>query len=146
LHYEGSFEVAASPEKAYAFLVDPRQLLSVIPDVESSDVVDDSNFSARAKVGMSFIKGSVALKFTFVEKKPNSYAKLSAKGSGAGSSMDILMTFNVNETQSGGSQVLWSTDAKVGGLMASVGSRLIDSAAEKYITRVIDSLKQKLGS
>jgi carbon monoxide dehydrogenase subunit G len=29
-------------------------------------------------------------------------------------------------------------------MMATVGSRLIESAAQKYVNRIIDSLKQKL--
>ena len=31
----------------------------------------------------------------------------------------------------------WATDAKIAGLMARVGSRLINSATEKYVKQII---------
>jgi carbon monoxide dehydrogenase subunit G len=45
-----------------------------------------------------------------------------------------------------GTVVKWGADAKIGGLMASVGSRLIDAAAQKYVAEIIGSLKEKLSS
>ena len=38
----------------------------------------------------------------------------------------------------------WAADAKISGMMASVGSRLIDSAADKYVKQIIGSLEKKL--
>jgi len=134
------------PEKVYAFLVDPNRVITIIPDVQSSQVADENNFSVKAKVGLSFIRGVVSLKFSFKEKRPNSQAILAARGQGAGSSMDVELSFAIDRNAAGGSRVGWTTDAKLGGLLVSVGSRMVDSAAEKYITQVVDSLKLKLAT
>jgi carbon monoxide dehydrogenase subunit G len=53
----------------------------------------------------------------------------------------------MEDSQKGsGTVVKWGADAKIGGLMASVGSRLIDAAAQKYVAEIIGSLKEKLSS
>jgi carbon monoxide dehydrogenase subunit G len=144
LHYEGSFEVPASKEKVFEFLSDPKKVGTIIPDLESIEVIDENNFNVKAKVGISFIKGSMSLKFSVVEKRPPTYAKLKGKGTGLGSSVDLETSFTLEDRQGGGTLVRWAADANIGGLIAGIGSRLLDSAAEKYIGQVIAGLQEKL--
>jgi Uncharacterized conserved protein len=40
--------------------------------------------------------------------------------------------------------IKWSADVQLGGLIASVGSRLIDSTAKKYIEKLVEGIKGKL--
>lgn len=146
LHYEGSFEVPAPKERVYGFLTDPRQVSGIIPDLEGLEPVDENNFRVKAKVGISFIKGSMSFMFTFLERRPPSYAKLKGRGTGLGSSVDLEMAFTLEDRQGGGTLIRWSADANVGGLIAGVGSRLLDSAAERYIKQVTNGLQEKLRS
>lgn len=61
-----------------------------------------------------------------------------------GSVVDLGSNFTLENTQNGRTLVRWTVDAKIAGLLARVGSRLIDSATEKYVTMMTDALKQKL--
>lgn len=144
MHYDGTFEVPAAQDMVYAFITDPARITAIFPDVQDVKVTDENNFSLKAKVGLSFIRGMMDVKGTMSEKRPSSYAKLKARGNGLSSSVDLESTFNLEGGQNGGTVVKWAADAKVAGLMASVGSRLMDSAAEKYVTQIITSLKTKL--
>jgi len=56
VHYQGSFEVSAPREKVYAFVTDPKKVTTIFPDASDVKVVDENNFSAKVKVGMSFIR------------------------------------------------------------------------------------------
>lgn len=147
MHYEGSFEVPVSKQKVYEFVVDPRKVTSIFPDVQDVKVIDENNFSLKAKVGISFIRGMMDVKMTIVERNPPGQAKMRAKGNGISSSVELENTFTMEDAPGGsGSVVKWAADAKISGLMASVGSRLIDAAAQKYVAEIIGSLKQKLSS
>ena len=78
MHYEGSFEVSSSKEKVFSFLTDPKKVTTIFPDVENVKVIDENNFTLKAKVGISFIRGTLDVKLTLAEKKEPTYAKLKA--------------------------------------------------------------------
>jgi len=144
LHYEGSFDVRASREKVYDFVTDPHKVTSLFPDVQSVKVIDPNNFALKAKVGMSFIKGIMDVKLSLVDGKRPSFSKIKARGTGLNSSVDLESSFTLEEIPAGGTHVKWAAEAKISGMMASVGSRLIDSAADRYVKEIIGSLERKL--
>jgi carbon monoxide dehydrogenase subunit G len=144
LHYEGDFEVPASKEKVFDFLTDPKRVGTLIPDVESIEVIDENNFNVKAKVGISFIKGTISFRLKVVEKEPPTYAKLVGKGTGLSSYVDVETSFSLEDKQGRGTVVKWAVDANIGGLIAGVGSRLLGSTAEKVIKQVIAGLQEKL--
>jgi uncharacterized protein len=144
MHYEGSFDVEAPKEKVYDFVTDPKKVTTIFPDVQSVKVIDEDNFQIKAKVGMSFIKGVMDVKLTLVEKKRPTFTKLKARGTGMNSSVDLESSFALEDGPKGGTHVKWAADAKISGMMASVGSRLIDSQADKYVKQIIGSLEKKL--
>jgi uncharacterized protein len=143
VHFEGEIEVPVPREKLYAFIIDPKGVVSILPDVEESRVIDEDHFFVKSKVGMSYLKGTVGLNFEITEKKAGEFAKVVGRGQGIQSSMDLSLAITVEETPTG-SRGRWVADAKVGGLMASVGGRIINGVAEKYIRQVTETLKQKV--
>ncbi len=144
MHYEGSFDVKAARDKVYDFVTDPEKVTSIFPDVQSLKIVDANNFSLKAKVGISFIKGTMDVKLSLVDNRRPTYSKLKARGTGLNSSVDLESSFTLEDAPAGGTHVKWAADAKISGMMASVGSRLIDSAANKYVKEIIGSLEKKL--
>jgi uncharacterized protein len=144
MHYDGSFDVTAPKEKVYEFITDPKKITTIFPDIENVKVIDGDNFTLKAKVGMSFIKGTMDVKGTMTEKNKPTVAKLRARGTGLNSSVDLDSTFTMSDGPNGGTHVTWSADAKISGMMASVGSRLIDSAANKYVKQIIGALQKNL--
>jgi hypothetical protein len=93
---------------------------------------------------MSFIKGNLDVKLKLVENKRPTFSKLKARGTGMNSSVDLESSFTLEDAPAGGTHVKWAADAKISGMMASVGSRLIDAAADKYVKQIIGSLEKKL--
>jgi len=147
MHYDGSFDVPVPKQKVYDFVVDPAKITSIFPDVQDVKVVDENNFTLKAKVGISFIRGMMDVKLNMVEKTPPGFVRMKAKGNGLSSSVELENTFAIQDAPGGsGTVVKWAADAKISGLMASVGSRLIDAAAQKYVSEIIGSLKEKLSS
>jgi carbon monoxide dehydrogenase subunit G len=147
VHYDGSFEVPVQKQKVYEFVTDPKKITSIFPDVQDVKVIDENNFSLKAKVGISFIRGMMDVRMTILERRPPAFAKMKAKGNGLSSSVELENTFTMEDVPGGsGTLVKWAADAKIAGLMASVGSRLIDAAAQKYVAEIIGSLKEKLSS
>jgi len=144
MHYEGSFEVSSSKEMVYAFATEPAKITTILPDVQDVKIIDAENFTLKAKLGISFVKGPMDVKCTITDKTPSIFLKLKATANGLSSVVEVESSFTMQDTQSGGTLVKWAADAKIAGLIARVGSRLLDSATEKYVTEMIDSFKQKV--
>ena len=144
MHYDGSFEVSSSRDVVYAFVIDPAKIATILPDVQDVRIIDVDNFSLKAKLGISLVKGLMDVKCTISEKTPSTFLKLKATAIGLSSVVELESGFTLEDAQGGGTVVRWVADAKIAGLLARVGSRLIDSATEKYVAQMIDALKRKL--
>lgn len=144
MHYEGSLEVKRNIKEVYDFLIDPKQITTVVPDLESLEIIDENNFNIKAKVGISFIKGTMNVKFQVVEKVEPKHAKIVGNGTGLQSSVNMTLTFDLNEKDQNTTMIKWSADVQLGGLVASVGGRLLDSTAKKYIEKIVEGIKSKL--
>jgi carbon monoxide dehydrogenase subunit G len=144
MHYDGSFVVAANRTKAFEFATDPSRVGTVFPEVSDIVVQDAEHFALRAKVGIASVKGAMDVKCTIVEKVPLTSVKLKLLASGLSSGVEMESMFSFEDTSGGGTLVHWTADAVVAGLIASLGSRLTDSVAKKYIHGIIESLKREL--
>ncbi len=146
MHFEGVFNVRAPKEKVYALLLDPHQISQCMPDLQKLDVKSSDDFTVTVRAGVSFIKGDFTLHFAVVEKIPPTRAKLTAHGTGIGSTVDMDTVMDISDIEAGGSSMRWTADAKVGGRVASLGQRLLDGQAEKIIRQLFDCLQHKLES
>jgi carbon monoxide dehydrogenase subunit G len=83
--------------------------------------------------------------FHTTEKNPMSFAKLVGNGKGVGSTVEINTSFSLTDSGTG-TKIAWSADVTFGGIMAGLGSKLLDSTSGKMVTQVIENLKNKLNA
>ena len=143
MHFQGEIDVPAPKERLYEFMIDPAKVVSIMPDVEESKIIDGDHFFVKSKLGMSYLRGTVGLNFEITEKRKDEFARVVGRGQGLQSSIDLSLELAVESTTAG-SKGRWTADAKVGGLLASVGGRILDGVAEKYVRQITESLKQKV--
>ena len=124
--------------------MDPNQISKCMPDLQKLDVKSPDDFTATIKAGVSFIKGDFTLHFLAVEKTAPTHAKLTAHGTGIGSTVDMETYMDFSDAADGGTLMKWSADARIGGRIASVGQRLLNGQAEKIIKQLFDCLKTTL--
>lgn len=137
--------IKATPEKVFSSLSDPKFMISTIPDLQSSKIVDNDHFEAKIKVGLSVVRGTVDMKFELKDKTGGNHAKLVGDGSGAGSKMRIESVFDLSPDGEG-TKMAWSADADLSGLMAGIGSQILKGQSEKQVTQIFSNIKSKLES
>ena len=71
MHFEGTVQIDAERDKVWAFLIDPNQVGSCGPGVESIEVIDDTHFKATAKVGIGFISARFVVNMEMAELTPH---------------------------------------------------------------------------
>ncbi|HEU5205338.1 MAG TPA: carbon monoxide dehydrogenase subunit G [Candidatus Limnocylindrales bacterium] len=144
MHFEGTVQINAPRDKVWAFLIDPNQVGSCGPGVESIEVVDDSHFKATAKVGVGFISARFVVNMEFVDLEAPDTANIKAHGQAPGSAVDATAAMNLSDGEGGGTQMDWQADVNISGTLASVGARLIEGTANKMIGQTFDCIRTKL--
>lgn len=143
MHLEGSFESSAPRNIVWEFLLNPRDIGPCFPDLESLETVSPDAFRVKAKVGISVVRGMMDFEFRIVDKVPQSSARLIGSGRGVGSTVDVQTRFNIDEIGTG-TKVGWVVDVTVGGIMAGLGAKLLNSTSEKMVMQVLENLKNRL--
>ncbi len=144
MQFKGTVDIAAPRDRVWAFLMDPNQVGSCGPGVESIDVIDDDHFKAKAKVGVGFISAKFVVEMTVAEKNEPDLAVLKAHGQAPGSAVDATANMALSGPAEGPTTMDWSADVLIAGTLASVGARMIEGTANKMIGQTFDCIKSKL--
>lgn len=141
MEFSGNITVEKPVDDVYSFLNDPVKLATIAPDREGE--VEDADGEARfiVKAGVSFIKGKFNVKLGIGESNGTDHVEVKGTGSGKGSSMDLIIKCDLNPSDNL-SEINWVADINIRGTLATVGNRLIQGAAKKYIDRTIDALRE----
>ncbi|MPY75620.1 MAG: carbon monoxide dehydrogenase [Alphaproteobacteria bacterium] len=127
----GEYRIPAPREAVWKALNDPDVLKQCIPGCEELEKKSDTEFAAKvtAKVGPVKAKFGGNVKMSDLDP-PNGYT-ISGEGSG-GAAGFAKGGAKVALKDDGGATVLsYTVNATVGGKLAQIGSRLIDSTAKK---------------
>jgi carbon monoxide dehydrogenase subunit G len=144
-HMDGKESIIAQPEKVYESLCNPEFMASCIPDVQSFSIIDGDHFTAKFRVGIGIVRGTVEMRFSIEDKSPKHHAKLVGDGSGAGSKMHIESVFDLS-TGTNNTEMSWAADADLSGLIAGIGGPVLKGQSEKQVTQIFQNVKSKLES
>jgi len=126
----GSYQINLEKQKVWEALNNPEILKKSIPGCEEFNKESETEFSAAAtnKIGPfnASFTGTIELKDI---NAPNSY-KISGSGNSsvgfASGEAEVKL-----EDNNGGTKLIYTVEANVGGKIAQIGSRLIDMTAKK---------------
>ena len=135
----GSHTLPLAPERAYAVLQDPVILAACMPGCEKLEAVAEDTYAMRMKMVMAAISGQFDGKVHISEKNPPVSFRLTVEGTGKIGFVKGggLLTITAAES---GSNVAYEGDVQVGGTIAAVGQRLIDTTSKMMIKRFFDKL------
>ncbi len=144
MKFEGSVEINAPRDRVWAFVIDPDQVGSCGPGVQSIEKLDDGRFKAHAKVGIGFISAKFTVTAEFTERHEPDDATILARGNAPGSAVDATARMALRDGPSGGTIMDWTADVNISGTIASVGARMIEGTANKMIGQTFDCMRAKL--
>ena len=141
----GEFRVPTDRETVWRALNDPEVLKECLPGCQEIEKTSDTEMSATLAIKVGPVKATFKGGVTFSDIDPPNGYTLSGQGQG-GTAGFASGEAKVRLVEENGATVLqYECDAKVGGKLAQIGSRLIDSTAKKLAKQFFDSLAEKLG-
>jgi hypothetical protein len=127
----GEFRIPAPRQRVWEGLNDPEILKSAIPGCQTLEKVSDTEFSGKVVAAVGPVKATFAGKVIISDLDPPQSYTISGEGSG-GVAGFAKGSAKVNLAEDGAATVLsYAVQAHVGGKLAQIGSRLIDSVARK---------------
>jgi carbon monoxide dehydrogenase subunit G len=142
LHLHGSVEIRANPARVFELLTDPRFLAGTLPDANDIVVVDESIVEARIKVKLSLVSSTLKVKLRISDRRAPAHAMLHAEGAGGGSSLKIDSSFDLEGDRL--TSMKWAADAEITGLMAGLGSTLLQGFAEKKVREIFEGITKAI--
>ena len=129
----GEYRIPADKQRVWQALNDPAVLQAAIPNCESIEKLSDTEMRATVNAKVGPLKAKFDGKVTLSNLDPPHSYTLSGEGQGAGGvgfakgSVDVKLA----EGEDGATVLSYAVSAQVGGKLAQIGSRLIDSVAQQ---------------
>ena len=136
MNLTATYILAAPREKVFRVITDPAILQRVIDGCEKMVQTAENSYDAHLRIGVAGLKGSYVGKVQIKDiQAPESYTLLIEGKGGPGfvkGAAKILLTDKGDATE-----LLCDADAQVGGMIAALGSRLIEPAAKKMMNEFV---------
>ena len=131
MEIKGAYKIAASREQVWAALNDPEILKKCLPGCEKLERAGANAFTATIKVKVGPVSARFSGAVTLQDLDPPNGYRLVGEGKG-GVAGFAKGGAKVTLSDDGGATVLaYDADAKVGGKLAQIGSRLVLGTARK---------------
>jgi carbon monoxide dehydrogenase subunit G len=146
LEYKGREEIPAPKERVWAFVTDPASIVSCMPDVISSNVVDGSAFDAVVQVAVGPVRGKFKFHVTLEPDPGGARMGMKIAGGGFGSVVDLLAGADVIANGDAATTLDWQGKATMRGPVATVGGRVLDAQANRIISTTFANVKTRLSA
>lgn len=142
-----SFDVAAPPERVWAYLIDPARVVTCLPGAELVEVVDERTFTGRVKIKVGPVTASFRGRATFDELDATARrVRMSGKGqetAGAGSAT-MTMTSEVAAVGSASSHVKVSAQVEVVGRLMQFGRGMMEEVSRQVFAQFAECVRATL--
>lgn len=130
MEMSGEYRIPAPRERVWAALNDPEILKACIPGCESLEMISPTEMTAKVVAKIGPVKASFSGKVNLLNINPPESYTISGEGQG-GVAGFAKGGADVKLTEDGADTVLsYTAKAQVGGKLAQLGARLIDSTAK----------------
>ena len=140
---EGTYTFEAPREVVWQALLDPDVLARVMPGCEQLEQIGENEYKGALKIRVGPVQGQFEGVVTLGDiNAPESY-RMQVDGKGAPGFMKGTGEVRL-EDQGASTLMHYTGEAQVGGRIASVGQRLLDSSAKALTRQSLDALHEQI--
>jgi len=141
----GTHSLPVPQQRAYDLLQDPVVLAKCMPGCDTLEKIAEHEYHMKMKMMLASVSGLFDGKVRIADLQPTSSFRLIVEGSGKIGFMkgDGLLTLS---PAGGGTEVQYDGSVEVGGTIAAVGQRLLDTTARMIIKRFFEKLVSEIAA
>lgn len=141
----GAYLIPAPAEAVWAALNDPEKLKAAIPGCESLTKLSDTEFEAVATQSIGPVKARFKGKVALHDLDPPRSYVIRGEGSGGAAGFAKGEARVELTPEPGGTRLIYTVKATVGGKIAQIGQRLIDGVARKLADEFFEKFSSGFG-
>ena len=144
-----SFEVNAAPERVWAYLIDPAQVVQCLPGAELLEVEDERTFVGRMRVKVGPVTAAFRGRARFDEiDAAGRRVRMSGEGqdTGGGGTAKMTMTSEIAALPNGGSRISVQSDVEVMGKLVQFGRGLMEEVSRQMFKQFANCVQEKLAA
>ena len=139
----GKYTLDATREEVWDAHNDIDVLARVVPGCERLDQTHDNEYEGMVKIGIQAIKGTYSGRIRMEDIQAPTHLTLVANGKSANGVVDGRGSVDLEEKDRK-TILSYSGDAQIGGVLASVGQRLIEGASRQLINQSLKALAEQI--
>jgi carbon monoxide dehydrogenase subunit G len=132
MKFNAHYTIPAPRDTVFRSLTDPAILTRCIDGCEKLVRTDENTYDAHLKIGMAGMKGSYVGKVQLREVVPPESYTLIIEGKGGPGFLKGTSRIHLAD-KGGQTELSCDSEAQVGGLIAAIGSRLIEAAGKRMM-------------
>jgi carbon monoxide dehydrogenase subunit G len=144
MRLEGEYVFDGPREKVWEIVRDPEVLATALPGTQSLENISDNEYAGQMYVRIGPVSGVFAGKIVVSDEVPPESCTLAVEGKGAPGFGNGTGHMQLLEHEEDKTLMRYEGDMQIGGKIASVGQRLIDSASRSMINQGLESLNNAL--
>ena len=143
---EKEFLLEEPLEKVWSHVSDPTKIVECVPGAALTEKVDDKHYKGTVTTSFGPVKASYNGTIEILEMDHNQHQMiLNGKGVDSKGKGSAEMTMNSLVTEADGqTQVKFSMEVTITGMLAQFGSRLIKDVSDQILNQFIANFKNKL--
>jgi carbon monoxide dehydrogenase subunit G len=140
---EGTHKIEAPRERVFAALTDPAVLERCIPGCEQMEKTGENRYNAKLTAGVGPVKGVFTACVSLDQLVPPEHYKLIVEGKGQPGVVNGTGELNLKDSGTA-TEIHYTGEVNVCGLIASVGQRMIQSTANLLVGRFFKTLESEM--
>jgi len=140
---QGSYLLPASREEVWDLLNDPARLAKCLPGCERLEPIGPDRYRVAVKYAIAAIGGDFSGTIELLDKKPPRSLRLRSESKWTPGFVKGEGTVELAE-KGAQTELRYSGEVQVGGLIASVGQRMLDMASRKIAQQFFESAAAQL--
>jgi len=144
---EETFQLRAPADRVWAYLIDPRQVVTCLPGAELTSVQDDSTFLGKVKVKVGPVVAAYSGKVVITERDDTArIVRMVGDGreSAGSGSAKVSITSTVVELPDGLTEVRVTADLDIVGKIAQFGRGMIESVNKQMFRQFTECVRATL--
>ncbi len=142
----GEYRIPAPREEVWRALNDPNILQKCIPGCESVEKLSDTEFTAKVVLKIGPMTAKFSGKGTLSDLDPPNGYVITGEGQGGVAGFGKGRATVKLETEGNTTVLRYKAEAQVGGKMAQLGARLIDSTSKKLADEFFGRFAEVFGT
>jgi carbon monoxide dehydrogenase subunit G len=142
---DGTYRFAAAPDVVFPLLLDPEVLKASLPGVQTLTRTEEHRYEGTMRVGVGAIAAAdFQMVVALTEVDPPRRYVMQIEGKGRFGFTRGTAEVALSPDDGGGCEMRYRADVQVGGTIAGVGQRLLDSVSRQMARQSLEAVSREI--